>query len=111
MDYFVKIDEFNVRYLKLGNGNNLVFLHGIWNYSKTYMKLLKELSKKYAVYALDLPGFGKTNRPNIVWTYEDYAKFLYKFVKELKEAFSKVRLRPVFHEAWNHAIRYWSGSS
>ena len=84
MDYFVKVDEFNVRYLKLGKGDNLIFLHGTWNYSKTYMKLLKELSKKYAVYALDLPGFGKTNRPNIVWTYEDYAKFLYKFVKELK---------------------------
>jgi len=83
MDYFVKVDEFNIRYLKLGNGNNLVFLHGIWNYSKTYMKLLKGLSKKYTVYALDFPGFGKTNRPNTVWMYEDYAEFLYKFVKKL----------------------------
>jgi len=84
MDYFVKVEEFNVRYLKLGKGDNLVFLHGIWSYSETYLSLLKELSRKYTVYALDLPGFGKTNNPNEIWTYEDYARFLYKFFRKLR---------------------------
>ena len=84
MDYFVKVDEFNVRYLKLGKGDNLIFLHGVWNYSKTYLPLLKELSKKYTVYASDLPGFGRTNNPIEIWTYEDYSNFLYKFIKKIK---------------------------
>ena len=85
MDYnFIEVDNLNVGYSKLGSGEDLILLHGIWSYSRTYLKLLKELSKNYTVYALDLPGFGKSSDPNEVWSFEDYSEFLYKFVKKLK---------------------------
>lgn len=41
-------------------GTPLVFIHGLGGSAENWLFLLPLLSKEYLVYALDLPGFGKT---------------------------------------------------
>jgi len=60
MEKVININEIPVNYTISGEGNVIVLLHGfleslhIWDYFST------QLSKKYKVIAIDLPGHGKT---------------------------------------------------
>ena len=40
-----------------------MLVHGYLSCGATYYKMLRELSKKYNIYALDLPGMGLSSRP------------------------------------------------
>lgn len=67
----------------------LVFLHGWGKKKEDYQGLLDLLAKKFTIYALDLPGFGKTpiDRPyNLV----DYAEYVHEFIQ--KKSLKKVIL-------------------
>ncbi len=71
-------------YKTTGKGTPLVLLHG-WGASlDSFNLILPELTKKYKVYALDLPGFGKTQLPLQAWSVGDYAKFVKEFLDKLK---------------------------
>ena len=41
---------------------NILFLHGYLSCGATFYKLFNEVSKKYNIYALDLPGMGLSSR-------------------------------------------------
>ena len=41
-------------------GTPIILIHGLGNSAEVWAALMWELSKEYLVYALDLPGFGKT---------------------------------------------------
>ena len=81
--FFLELDGKRVSYLKGGKGETLLFLHGLWVDSSGYIDLLKELSKEFTVYALDLPGFGKSFIPDNIYSYEDYAEVIHKFLRKL----------------------------
>ena len=81
---FLEINKFNIRYLICGEGNNLLFLPGVYASCDDYYNLIEELSKRYKVYGLDLPGFGHSSRLNSVLTVEDYTKLVIDFIKKLK---------------------------
>jgi pimeloyl-ACP methyl ester carboxylesterase len=49
---------FKLNYQILGEGKPVVFVHGAFTNSSSYMKNIKLLAKDYKVYILDLPGFG-----------------------------------------------------
>ncbi len=70
-------------YLSVGTGANLVLLHGWGQSAQTWTNILPELSKKYTVYALDLPGFGMSEAPHAAWDIEMYADFVNDFVTQL----------------------------
>jgi abhydrolase domain-containing protein 6 len=74
-----------VRYLIGGQGQTLLFLHGVGVSTKSYEKAIELLSQKYKVIAPDLPGFGKSSIPNKIWDYNDYANFLNIFLGSLGE--------------------------
>ena len=81
---FLTIDGRKVFYLEGGEGEPLVFFHGIWASSELYIPLLKMLSEKYHIYALDFPGFGKSFTPDKIWGYMDFSQFVLSFVKKLE---------------------------
>lgn len=79
----VKIDNINLEYIKEGRGRDLVLLHG-WGQNKEMMlPLLNNLKEDFCCYSFDLPGFGKSNVPDKVFTVYDYASLLNKAFKEL----------------------------
>ena len=66
------------------NNKVLVFLHGWGVDSQLWFKIVPELiNKNYALYFLDIPGFGQSQMPNTTYDVDDYKKIVYEFVKKL----------------------------
>ncbi len=61
----------------------IVILHG-WGLSgEKFLPLVDELKKRgYSVFFPDLPGFGSTEIPSHPLKLEDYARFLYQYLRE-----------------------------
>lgn len=51
--------------LESGSGPSLLLLHGLFDSLETWTSLLPCLSDRFKLYALDLPGFGKSPLPEI----------------------------------------------
>lgn len=60
---FVRVDSGNVFYLSAGEGAPVVLIHGSPGDSSYFDEELPELAKRYAVYAFDSPGFGRSDPP------------------------------------------------
>lgn len=75
-----------------GKGKLVLLLHGYGDSSKGLSSLAKELSDKYKVLALDLPGFGATQPPKTVWNLDDYGLFVSSVLNklELKQPYALV---------------------
>lgn len=71
-----------INYKIIGEGDLVVLLHG-WGQNIQMMELLLEGLKNKKVLILDLPGFGESDEPETVWSIEDYADFIHKFVHKL----------------------------
>jgi len=55
------VDGFPIHYYRAGHrGTPIILIHGLGGSAEGWVALLPLLSQKYTVYALDLPGFGKT---------------------------------------------------
>lgn len=76
----IKILDLIMYYEKSGSkGEKVVLLHG-WGQNTEMMAFIAEhLKKKFIVYNLDFPGFGKSEEPKQAWGCEDYTEFLHEF--------------------------------
>jgi 2-hydroxy-6-oxonona-2,4-dienedioate hydrolase len=82
---FTKIDNLVVRYLdKNKSGIPLLLLHGLGGSIESWSKNINFLSTKFRIIALDLPGFGLSDKPKISYTIKFYVNFLEKFIKSIK---------------------------
>ncbi|HEY5508769.1 MAG TPA: alpha/beta hydrolase, partial [Paludibacter sp.] len=77
----IRDKQVEINYFQQGQGDTtLLFLHG-WCIDGMYWKNQVEyFSKKYNVYAIDLPGFGKSKAERINWTIEEYANDVTAFI-------------------------------
>jgi len=73
----------NISYTKCGNGKPLLLVHDLSLGSSRYEfhKIIKALSKKYEVYAIDMLGYGLSDKPNMTYTCYLYVQLLTDFVK------------------------------
>lgn len=81
MEHFIEIENIKVNYKKTGQGSNIILLHGWGCDLHIFDNLQLFLEKKFTVYSIDLPGFGKSNSPQTAWTIEDYASFVEIFIR------------------------------
>lgn len=74
-----------VHYKKSGSGKPILLLHSltIGGSHCEFDKNIEELSQKFTVYALDLPGFGYSDKPKITYTAFTYASFINDFITEI----------------------------
>lgn len=79
----INIDGININYIECGTGPNIILVHGWLASHKYFNKLINKLSKSYKVYAIDLPGFGESNIPPIVYNTHNYANILKEFITKL----------------------------
>lgn len=72
-------------YKKLGAGPPLVLVHGIGAGCSSFewRHVLEPLAEKHTVYALDLPGFGKSDKPDITYTAETFIQSIESFCREV----------------------------
>lgn len=63
----MKKTEQTLNYIELGSGPPLLLLHGLFDSQKSWQRLIPFLSDRFKIYAIDLPGFGKSPLP-ATWT-------------------------------------------
>ncbi len=80
----IKIDNLNIDYLKKGNSDNkILLLHG-WGCNKEiFNNLINNLSQYMEVYAIDFPGFGKSDEPKEAWGVDEYTDLVVKFINAM----------------------------
>ena len=79
----VIVNNLVTQYSLAGKGELILLLHGWGDTSQGLANLNTELTKKYRVLALDLPGFGGTQLPPDAWGLDDYAHFVHDFINKL----------------------------
>ena len=63
-----------IRYRKAGKGPALLMLHGNPQTHAMWHKIAPKLVKEYTVICPDIPGYGKSFKPNITENHEPYSK-------------------------------------
>ncbi|GAB4350133.1 MAG: alpha/beta hydrolase [Candidatus Abyssubacteria bacterium] len=82
---FVEVDGVRTHFVAMGTGEKaIVFVHGFSSSLYTWRECLEPLSKQYRVYALDLKGFGFSEKPDSEYTVDAYVDFLIRFMDELE---------------------------
>jgi pimeloyl-ACP methyl ester carboxylesterase len=83
MENNIEIDGLRINYIKTGTGEPVLILHG-WGASiETIMPIVNTLKKDHTVFALDLPGFGKSQEPEEVFGSFCYADMVKEFMDRL----------------------------
>jgi pimeloyl-ACP methyl ester carboxylesterase len=83
---FAEVDGLHVRYADAGSGRPLLLMHGLGGAIESWTNNIDALAKEARVIALDLPGFGYSDKPKMSYTIKFYADFIAKFAKQLNIA-------------------------
>lgn len=76
-DKYIKVQGMNIRYWQEGQeGPYLILVHGIGACAEYWHANIASLSKHYRVIAVDMPGFGKSDKPDVDYSLEFYELFL-----------------------------------
>src|SRR5919206_2432603 len=87
MDFqYLYVNNFRIRYLDTQSTCNAILLiHGLGGSIDSWINNINAISKQQLrVIALDLPGFGFSDKPKINYTISFYTTFIAKFIKRLK---------------------------
>ncbi len=79
---FVHIGSLRVHHMHGGRGSPVVFIHGLG--SSGYMEwrfTLEPTSERHRVYAPDLPGYGRTEKPRTRYTIPYFARFVERYIE------------------------------
>ncbi len=79
------LDGVQTHYLEGGRGQPVVLVHGLGGQALDWAPLLQDLVRAgYHVYALDLPGFGRSDRPaDRTYSVREQAAFVESFLRAL----------------------------
>jgi pimeloyl-ACP methyl ester carboxylesterase len=80
---YLALADMRIRYIKTGQGPNLVMLHTLRTQLDIFEKVIPKLSKFFTVYALDLPGHGFSSMPNTDYVPELFVNTVEQFMEEL----------------------------
>ncbi len=79
----------DVKYTVAGDpdGPDALLLHGVNAAASSYEfePIFERLSERYRVFAVDLPGFGRSDRPPLVYSSEIYVEFVRDFIADVTE--------------------------
>jgi pimeloyl-ACP methyl ester carboxylesterase len=71
---------FPVSFKKSGTGYPIILIHGFCESQEIWDEFAKELSKGFTVYAIDLPGFGKSPMINAPFSISDIAEVIWNWI-------------------------------
>lgn len=75
----------NIFYTKQGEGSPLLFVHDIHPSSSSFEwnRVIKKLEKEHTIYTIDLPGCGRSDKPEITYTNYFYVQMISAFIKDV----------------------------
>lgn len=82
-DQYIKIGSINMRYWTWGDGATLILLHGLGSCVETWKYTISPLAPHHRVYAIDLVGCGRSDKPSATYSLVDQAQFLKAFMDAL----------------------------
>lgn len=84
-DRYVELKDFRAHYVVKGEGKPVVLIHGGGSWLYSYRNNIDELSRKYKVYAVDMPGHGyTTEKTKVKYDLDTYAEFIKEFLESQK---------------------------
>jgi haloalkane dehalogenase len=103
--HFVTVYGSRIHYVEEGKGDPILLIHG--NPSSSYMwrNVIPFLKPHGRVIAMDLIGFGKSEKPNIEYRFIDHYRYLEGFIEQLKLR----NLTLVLHD-WGSALGFYYAS-
>ncbi|GHB51707.1 alpha/beta fold hydrolase [Mongoliitalea lutea] len=72
-----------IAFMDEGEGETLIFVHGLGSYGPAWKKNVEELSKHYRCIAVDLLGYGKSSKPEETYLLKDQARVIQELVQNL----------------------------
>lgn len=83
-DKYIKIGDINTRYWAEGDkGSNVVLIHGLGASADIWMHNISAIASGYRVYAPDLVGFGRSDKPEVKYSPSYMAAFINDFMTAL----------------------------
>lgn len=80
----VQVRNINVAVVDEGEGETtLLLVHGLGSYIKGWKKNIPELSKRFRVIAVDLPGYGKSDKEAYPYSLSFYAQVLTELLDKM----------------------------
>ena len=92
---WINVNGLKIRYLESGKGQkkHILFIHGLGSAADRWMKIPDELSSDFHSIAIDLPGFGESDKPkNMDYTIDQFRTIIVSFLKELTIQNEKINL-------------------
>lgn len=79
-DRYIKVGDANIRYWAMGSGPLLLPIHGLGASVEYWQQNIEPLSQHCRVYAMDLLGFGRSDKPRIEYSLHYAAQFIADFM-------------------------------
>lgn len=80
---YATVEGIRIHYVEQGSGNPILFLHGNPTWSYLWRNILPLVSAQGRCIAMDLVGFGKSEKPNLDYGYFDHLKYVDGFIQAL----------------------------
>jgi 4,5:9,10-diseco-3-hydroxy-5,9,17-trioxoandrosta-1(10),2-diene-4-oate hydrolase len=81
-DEYVKVGEVNTRYWTQGSeGSTVILIHGIGCAVDSWVLNINTIAQKHRVYAIDLVGFGRSDKPTVEYSLPLFAEFVKDFME------------------------------
>ena len=83
-DRYAKVGNVNTRYWSAGEkGSIVILLHGVGCHVEFWERNIAALAREHRVFAVDIVGFGRTDKPEVVYTFELMADFVLDFMNTM----------------------------
>jgi pimeloyl-ACP methyl ester carboxylesterase len=81
-DQYVKVGQINTRFWAVGDGGTTVILiHGLGGSVEDWALNVNALAGQHRVYAIDLVGFGRSDKPSVPYSVSYLAQFVNDFME------------------------------
>ncbi len=80
----INLSGINLHYVEAGKGPPLLFLHGLGGTWKDWAENLPAFAATHQVMAIDFPGFGDSDKPEVKYSIDWFANIVENFIREKK---------------------------
>jgi pimeloyl-ACP methyl ester carboxylesterase len=78
-----EVDGVTLRYIVTGRGPAVVLVHGLGGFGASWRATIEALAARATVFAVDLPGFGRSTKPRAAYRLGFFARALHAFLDGL----------------------------
>lgn len=80
---YIEVLGSRVHYVDEGRGDPVLFIHGNPTSSYLWRNVIPHVASHYRAIAIDLIGMGKSDKPDIDYTYQDHKRYVDTFIETL----------------------------